>query len=443
VSVRAGASEHRFVAGWIPEGWPADVERLAAIVPDLDVVFAPHLSLGARAWLAERNLGWVDQAGRASVCLPSGLIVSREPPECRPPRELPARWTRATIAVAEAALAGVTPTVDAVEKASGLSRGVHRLSHDALLDLSSTIAPALDNDRIDWAVTGMAASALLAPYISDVTVVELYVRDAVSADPERLAAVIGGRVVKKGHRIEIREAPTKLATRARSLTKFRSLSRSGHTPTCWLPEAVPPTLLTTLRRLCMSEPIRSRQARDWPRPRSCASREPTVRCPSSCFWKDLSRTCCAAKPAGRMSALPTSTSRSTRRYRVAQPTQLTSSALSKMQTSSSNAYVVVLPQVAAHITSHLNRRPAIDVEAMTAAASGLRPCERVEMKNGLFVAAGILITLAGAVFALQGFNVLGGSAMSGDSVWAILGPLIAIAGLAILAVGLRRRRSPS
>jgi hypothetical protein len=61
-----------------------------------------------------------------------------------------------------------------------------------------------------------------------------------------------------------------------------------------------------------------------------------------------------------------------------------------------------------------------------------------DMKKGLLVAVGALLTIAGVVFALQGFNVVGGSAMSGKSLWAVLGPLIAIAGLIIAAVGLRQ-----
>jgi hypothetical protein len=60
------------------------------------------------------------------------------------------------------------------------------------------------------------------------------------------------------------------------------------------------------------------------------------------------------------------------------------------------------------------------------------------MKKGLLVAVGALLTIAGVVFALQGFNVVGGSAMSGNSLWKVLGPLIAVAGLIIAAVGLRQ-----
>lgn len=65
------------------------------------------------------------------------------------------------------------------------------------------------------------------------------------------------------------------------------------------------------------------------------------------------------------------------------------------------------------------------------------------MLNGILVALGAVATIAGVVFALQGFGVLGGSAMSGSLLWAALGPLIAVAGLLIAATGLRRLRSAS
>jgi hypothetical protein len=61
------------------------------------------------------------------------------------------------------------------------------------------------------------------------------------------------------------------------------------------------------------------------------------------------------------------------------------------------------------------------------------------MKRGLFVGAGALIALAGVVFTLQGVGALGGSAMSGSTFWAVAGPIIALAGLALAAAGLRRR----
>ena len=63
------------------------------------------------------------------------------------------------------------------------------------------------------------------------------------------------------------------------------------------------------------------------------------------------------------------------------------------------------------------------------------------MINRVLVAAGIVAIVAGVTFALQGFGVLGGSVMSGNSLWAVLGPLIALAGLLALVAGIRRLRS--
>jgi hypothetical protein len=63
------------------------------------------------------------------------------------------------------------------------------------------------------------------------------------------------------------------------------------------------------------------------------------------------------------------------------------------------------------------------------------------MKNALLITVGALITIVGLIFALQGFGIIGGSYMSGDSSWAIIGPLVALAGLVIAGVGVRRLRS--
>jgi hypothetical protein len=63
------------------------------------------------------------------------------------------------------------------------------------------------------------------------------------------------------------------------------------------------------------------------------------------------------------------------------------------------------------------------------------------MLSRLLITVGALATVAGVIFALQGFGVLGGSTMSGSSLWAALGPLIAIIGLCAVGAGLRLRRS--
>jgi hypothetical protein len=62
------------------------------------------------------------------------------------------------------------------------------------------------------------------------------------------------------------------------------------------------------------------------------------------------------------------------------------------------------------------------------------------MRKGVLVVVGLVIAVAGAVWALQGFGLIGGSFMSGATIWAVIGPVVALAGLAIAAVGLRGRR---
>ncbi len=61
------------------------------------------------------------------------------------------------------------------------------------------------------------------------------------------------------------------------------------------------------------------------------------------------------------------------------------------------------------------------------------------MKSRLFVVAGIVVIIIGAVFALQGFGVIEGSAMSNSHTFEVVGPLVALAGLVLAALGLRRR----
>src|SRR5216683_1732879 len=122
VAVTAGATKHRFTAGWAGEGWPSDVERLVHLVPDVDVVMATHLSDSARSWLSQEGLDWIDEAGHADISRYSGLVIFREPNILRRKREPSMRWTRSTLTVAEAALSGITPTVESIEQVTGLSR---------------------------------------------------------------------------------------------------------------------------------------------------------------------------------------------------------------------------------------------------------------------------------------------------------------------------------
>jgi hypothetical protein len=62
------------------------------------------------------------------------------------------------------------------------------------------------------------------------------------------------------------------------------------------------------------------------------------------------------------------------------------------------------------------------------------------MRQIVLVVAGVAAAVAGLVWTLQGLGYAGGSFMSGATVWAVIGPLVALAGLALIALGLRSRR---
>ncbi|MGZ6777871.1 MAG: hypothetical protein ACXVGO_02635 [Mycobacterium sp.] len=63
------------------------------------------------------------------------------------------------------------------------------------------------------------------------------------------------------------------------------------------------------------------------------------------------------------------------------------------------------------------------------------------MGRVVVVIVGVVVALFGLLFALQGFGVVGGSPMSNTTTWSILGPIIAVVGIAI-AIGASRRRKP-
>jgi len=60
------------------------------------------------------------------------------------------------------------------------------------------------------------------------------------------------------------------------------------------------------------------------------------------------------------------------------------------------------------------------------------------MSKGVLITIGVVVALVGAVFTLQGLGFIGGSAMSGSTLWAILGPIIAVVGIVLVVIGLRR-----
>jgi hypothetical protein len=64
------------------------------------------------------------------------------------------------------------------------------------------------------------------------------------------------------------------------------------------------------------------------------------------------------------------------------------------------------------------------------------------MKGWLFVLVGILLLLLGGVWTLQGVGIIEGSAMSDVTFWAVVGPIVAVLGIVLMALGVRRMRAP-
>ncbi|MGH3303520.1 MAG: hypothetical protein ACRDOK_17950 [Streptosporangiaceae bacterium] len=63
------------------------------------------------------------------------------------------------------------------------------------------------------------------------------------------------------------------------------------------------------------------------------------------------------------------------------------------------------------------------------------------MKAWIPLAGGVVLLLVGALWILQGSGAMGGSGgMNGESQWLIVGLVVAVAGLLLLAAGVRQLR---
>ena len=63
------------------------------------------------------------------------------------------------------------------------------------------------------------------------------------------------------------------------------------------------------------------------------------------------------------------------------------------------------------------------------------------MRSAIVVVLGVIVALAGLLSALQGFGAVSGSPMTNTTTWSILGPIIALIGIAIAFAGWRGRKS--
>ena len=61
------------------------------------------------------------------------------------------------------------------------------------------------------------------------------------------------------------------------------------------------------------------------------------------------------------------------------------------------------------------------------------------LKGWLPMAVGLVGVVLGALWTLQGLGYIQGSVMTGVSAWAIAGPIVALAGLVLIVIGVRAR----
>jgi hypothetical protein len=63
------------------------------------------------------------------------------------------------------------------------------------------------------------------------------------------------------------------------------------------------------------------------------------------------------------------------------------------------------------------------------------------MRNWGLTIVGVVLVVVGVFWTLQGIGTIGGSFMSNNSTWEIVGPVVAVVGVLLTVIGVRRARS--
>ena len=249
-----------FTARWSPSGWSPQVREAVRREPHADVLVANHLSPGARELLREAGTGWIEAGTGAARLSLDGLIVHTDGIPA-PPRPARALWTSAALSIAEALLTGTPATIQAVHEATGASVGTasrvlgawaargllsaeaargrnsgrtltdRRTFLDAYAQATSEapsrasltvgvlwrdplaemrrLAPRLDEAGISWAATGALAAAVMAPFLTTVAPVRVFI-DASSVADLAVAARTLGAEPATGGRLHLEAFPTPL-----------------------------------------------------------------------------------------------------------------------------------------------------------------------------------------------------------------------------------------
>ena len=59
------------------------------------------------------------------------------------------------------------------------------------------------------------------------------------------------------------------------------------------------------------------------------------------------------------------------------------------------------------------------------------------MTRMVLLVMGVVLILMGVLWTMQGLDLVGGSAMSGQTLWAVVGPIVVVVGAVLLFRGLR------
>ena len=62
------------------------------------------------------------------------------------------------------------------------------------------------------------------------------------------------------------------------------------------------------------------------------------------------------------------------------------------------------------------------------------------MSKAFGTALGVVLVVIGAVFTFQGLGYLAGSPMTGVTLWAVVGPVLALVGVVLIVRSVRNRR---
>jgi hypothetical protein len=61
------------------------------------------------------------------------------------------------------------------------------------------------------------------------------------------------------------------------------------------------------------------------------------------------------------------------------------------------------------------------------------------VRNSVLAPIGLVLVLVGLVWTAQGVGWLEGSPMTGETLWAVLGPVLVLIGVGVVVLGVRRR----